>query len=384
MLHIATSVVFKGFQGGKVLKIILLVGNMIYVKILFMISDLTNKKRLLEVDFVKSFAIIFMMLVHIFEMFAVHPLQTGTLNYIIRLFGAPFVAPMFMVSMGIGIVYSKDCTPRKLFKRGIMIFSIGYLLQFVRDFLPLNLLGMMYSDPSYSHEGLLLLLSLDILIFAGLYFMFFSFYQKSNLKKYWLIIFWAIFASLNSLLSGINYENLWMKLLSGYLWGSWSNTWFPFFSWYIFPTLGYFLGGFIINLKEDDKDTFFQKLFIVSALLFVIACYLFKNVDFGIQSAFWLKYFQQGWQGNIVYGLFSLLWLSVNYFLVKNFSDKAKSIITYLGRNLTKIYLIHWVILGWLIIIFPTKSQNLITVIMIWLFVFSSSLFLSSKCTGEK
>lgn len=357
---------------------------MIYVKILFMISDSTTKKRLLEVDFAKSFAIIFMMLVHIFEIFAVHPLQTGILNYIIRFLGGPFVAPIFMISMGIGIVYSKDCTPHKLFKRGLMIFFIGYLLQFVRDFLPLSLLGLMHSDPSYTHEGLIFFLSLDILIFAGLYFMFFSLYQKSNLKKYWLIIFWAVFATLNSLLSGIHYELLWMNVISGYIWSSWSNTWFPFFSWYIFPTLGYFLGGFLINLKEDNKDAFFQKLLATSAFLLLITCYLFRNVDFGIQSAFWLKYFQHGWQGNIAYGLFCLLWLSISYFLVKTFSDKVKSIITYLGKNLTTIYLIHWVILGWLIIIFPTKSQDLITVIMIWLFVFSSSVLLSKKIERGK
>lgn len=336
-----------------------------------------NTKRLIELDFIKAVAIILMILVHTFEEFGSYSLQSGSLNYIVRLLGGPFVAPSFMFAMGIGLLYSKKTDPKQLFTRGIFLFSIGYLLQLTRE-IPRFILGFSQNNPGLIKEGLLYTIGLDIMIFAGLFFMFFALYKKLKLKDYWLIIFYIIFTALNHLLANVHFSNIWLNFLSGHFWGSWENTWFPFFSWYIYPIAGYFIGG-LIKKDIDNKDLFFKKLLLCSFTALIVFGYLFKNVDFGIQSSFYSSYFQQRLEGNLFYLSLTLTWFSLGYFIIDYLPQKLKELITIWSIHLNKRYIIHWIILALLLFIFPPHSQGLYTILGMYLFVLISSDYLSQK-----
>lgn len=43
-----------------------------------------------------------------------------------KVFGGPFAAPVFMVALGIGLVYTKHATASHFAKRGIELLIIGF------------------------------------------------------------------------------------------------------------------------------------------------------------------------------------------------------------------------------------------------------------------
>ncbi|MDD3436781.1 MAG: heparan-alpha-glucosaminide N-acetyltransferase domain-containing protein [Candidatus Gastranaerophilales bacterium] len=336
----------------------------------------STKSRLVELDFIKAVAIFFMILVHCFETFTLPDLQTGNLNYTIRLLGGPFVAPIFMFSMGIGLVYSSKSIPQQLFKRGILLIIFGYLLQFFRDS-SYCIVGFFKHEPSLVQKGILYILGVDIMIFAGLFFIFFVVFKLLKMKSYWLITLYIIFAVLNHFLADIHFAKLWQNIFAGYFWGSWENTWFPFFSWYIYPVCGYFTGNLIKN--NENKNLFYKKMAFYSSVCLIIFYFLFQNVDFGIQSSYYENYFHQGYEGNLVYLSLILLWFSVSYFIVKCLPQSIKNIVIIWSTNLNKRYIIQWLIIGLFILIFTPLSQHFFVVVWIFFVILILSDYLSRK-----
>ena len=66
-----------------------------------------NLGRQLELDVARGLAIVFMVLIHSFELFMEHPFPNTASTHIIRFLGSPLAAPVFMLLLGVGIVYSK-------------------------------------------------------------------------------------------------------------------------------------------------------------------------------------------------------------------------------------------------------------------------------------
>lgn len=94
-----------------------------------------NPGRQAELDIAKVFAILFMVLIHVYETMA----TCGTAKYwgttahdVIAFMGGPLAAPMFMFAMGVGMVYTRHGNPKEFASRGIGLLLTGYALNFFR------------------------------------------------------------------------------------------------------------------------------------------------------------------------------------------------------------------------------------------------------------
>lgn len=102
-----------------------------------------DKGRQIEIDIAKFFAILFMILNHClmvsesFEKSISIPID----KVIGHLLGCPFSTPVFMFSMGMGIIYSRNSNPRKMVKRGIKLILLGILVNVGEFLLPHYLSG---------------------------------------------------------------------------------------------------------------------------------------------------------------------------------------------------------------------------------------------------
>lgn len=313
-----------------------------------------NRGRQIELDIAKGLAILFMLLVHSFEEFTAWPLQQNVPTYIIEFLGSPPGAPVFMFAMGVGIAYSRKCHAKDLAKRGICLLLGAYILSFFRDFLPHYVLYLKTGATDYLHEALSLLLAADILQFAGLAFLFFGLAVKLNFKAWHYAGAAAIFAGINILVRGISPDSQALKVILGLFWGTDPYAWFPLFNWSAYPICGFLFGQLLIRCT--DKRRFYRlALWASLVVMMLFGTYAFvNNVDFGALDGFYQDpYYHHDLIGNIVLVAFVVFWTSLLYFLSNYMPEFVKRTFSRWSKNITVIYCVHWLIIGWSLTIMP-------------------------------
>ena len=100
-------------------------------------KDRVNTGRQPELDVAKVAAILYMVVIHVYE-------EMSVVNYWVRpdslfrtvleFLGGPLAAPVFMFAMGVGMVYTRHRSPRAFALRGLrLLYCFGEYLQTVRD-----------------------------------------------------------------------------------------------------------------------------------------------------------------------------------------------------------------------------------------------------------
>ena len=87
-----------------------------------------NCSRQSELDLLKAYPILFMVIIHVYENLSVgrvDPAPHTWLEHILQFLAGPATAPAFMFALGVGIVYSRKNTPKVLLKRGLILFGGG-------------------------------------------------------------------------------------------------------------------------------------------------------------------------------------------------------------------------------------------------------------------
>ena len=320
-----------------------------------MVSNLSDIKintgRQSEVDMVKFLAIPFMICIHFYEQFgsfdhAVKAPDTFFRNAM-EFAGGPLAAPVFMFSMGIGMIYTHHDSPHDHIKRGCKLLFIGYLLNFFRQTLP-QLIGLaMGIDSGIDIIGGLL--CVDILPFAGMAFLTVGIMRKWKLSAIQICEIAFLMQAV-----GIWSTRLYMKAgviqnLLGLLipTGKWTS--FPLTLWLVYPALGMIFGEVLINCS--DKNKMYRKLMICSAVFFAAFTAGLLYIGYDIRNIYALC-------GDSYYhhSIIATLWitpviisaLGACYFIsVKADNTKVGSFIRYCSVNLNTVYIIQWLIIAY-------------------------------------
>ena len=279
-------------------------------------KEKVNMGRQRELDVAKGLAIIFMLLVHVYEVYGREVEGTG-FSKVVEFLGSPPAAPVFMFLLGVGIVYSRKITSKVLLSRGVKLIVLGYVLNFVRDFIPYMILGKGENNPEYITEAWASLFGIDILPFAGLALIFFSIVKKFEIKDRFLIVLWSIFASLGLLLKGVSFDSEVLNSIFGLIWGTDEYSWFPFLNWIFYTILGYLFAKLLIRCK--DKNEFYKNILLITGPLCAALwiCTYVNKIDFGAFDLYQTNYYQHDIIGNMIMGIFVLLWISIIYFITR-------------------------------------------------------------------
>ena len=300
-----------------------------------------------------------MILCHVF--YVIKYTTTPTLNatYIahnlVRLLGAQF----FMFSMGLGLAYTKNNSAKCCLKRGVILLFTGYLLNFLREILPWMIFG---SYPMFSnimaHNKLLMLLSGDILQFAGLAFLFFAFVKHLKLSNFTILITTLILTAIgafctNEITVNLTVDNFYFSFIGLFIpiknFTANDYVCFCFCNWIIYPVAGWLFGKVI--RKCNNLDKFYLYLFCLSFPMFLLAWAAFdaagKNIWLILMNP--LAYHQQNPVILAVYMNIIAIAVSVAYVL-SNYFVKFKfwNIIKHLSSELPTLYIVSWVIIGWM------------------------------------
>lgn len=346
----------------------------------FITAEPVNTGRQFSLDLARGLAVLFMILVHVQEMFALPQVAESWAGALVEFLGGPPAAPVFMFLLGTGIVYSRRATELLLLKRGVLVLLAGYLLNFLRGTVPLFVQGTIEQDGDYLAEAGTSLCEIDILQFAGLALIVFALLRAC--RRGWMALlgdtpravvadaatvaaFSAACALLNMFIGRIPVDGLALQALTGLLWGSSEHSYFPFLTWICYPAAGYLFGLFLIRCPRPGM--FYGLLLLVSAA----ALLQFALTDIPAillpQSGDDYDYYHHNAVLNVAYTLFVLCWLALLHFAAR--LPLAFTTLRRWSANVAEIYFIHWVLLGWLGVVLDYENRGYVACLLIFLLV---------------
>lgn len=352
--------------------------------------------RQLELDVVRGLSVFLMVGSHVFNQFT--PLAQddapggGFFDGVSRLVGAfPGGAQCFMMVMGMVILFSTTASHRSLIKRGFMLVVAGFVLEFLR-ILP-GLINMMvtgelvsfYPEYSYATNGQLVILTLfwqDILVFAGMSLVFIGLMGALKISDSGVVLVTVAMMVANCFLAGMDTGNDALNIFLGYFWGTtvfdgfMTTSRFPMFSWIVYPVFGYLMGKLMV--RATDKDEFYKKLGLWCLLLsipFFAIGLLTGMFDSGFTG---IDYYHQTILVQIWCTLLSFDWIVFIYLIVKRTPKGCLRIFERWSRNVTYIYVLHFVILAVAIQLMP-RSFGIIGCCVIFLLLMAVVDLLSER-----
>lgn len=314
-------------------------------------ESLTNKGRQFEVDVIKFLAIPFMVCIHFYEQFGAYNFK-GTLpdslfRNAMEFIGGPLAAPVFMFSMGIGMIYTRKSTPKDFMRRGLRLLITGYCLNFVRQTLP-QLIGLaMGIDSGIDIIGGLL--CVDILPFAGMTFICTGLMRKLKLSSVHICLTAFLLQAI-----GIHFVKIHMtpgviQNLLGLLipTGGWTS--FPLTLWLVYPALGMVFGEHLMKCK--DKDKAYKRILLYSSVFFAALTSALLYAGYDVRMIYALyedSYYHQNLLSTLWITPVILFALTAGYFLFRKAEKNLiGKFITYCSINLNTIYIIQWLIIAY-------------------------------------
>ena len=300
-----------------------------------------NTGHQLEIDYLKSFIVFLMTMSHVYSYFCV-----GYLGAIVYFSSALTGGGGNMIMMGISMKYSRHQDIKDFISRGIVLLTMGQCLNLARDGLP-NLIAWWITGEKIFTTRVLLFLQTDILIFAGIAFLFFSLLKKIKLSDKVILVIGIIMNNSAFLLYKIMKfpDNFLInKFLGFFIFTPDTESIFPFFSYFIYVAFGNWLGG--IYLKISNKDKFYNLILTFCLPITVIYYYFRCMYDFPILPKFLTMelYSLNPGPDAIANCISNITILAICYKINKMIGGKPPKFITYSGKNFTQFYIIAYVI----------------------------------------
>lgn len=311
----------------------------------------TNTSRQYDLDLLKALAIVCMIICHCVITFGYY--HSGYENDFWYWFGETVlgqylaVAHAFMFAMGVGFIYTEK-KPVKLVKRGVKIFILGYVLNFLRYGAAALIYDLIMGE--FAPDTLEALFCPDIFQFAGLAMILTGAFKKLRHNTISIFLIGIVMSAAGSFLVLMDTGNYIVNLLLGQLITTTPDTsCFALLNWYVFVAAGMLFGEMIRRM--NDLDGFYKKLFILSGLLsaiYITLTFLFGTF-FLTRQGFYYGISTLDGAGVVCIDLFLL---SIFHFLLEKFgSAKFKRCIE-MSKNVTPIYIIQWCIIGFVDFIF--------------------------------
>lgn len=356
-----------------------------------------NNLRVAAFDHVRGLAVIFMIISHVALMFGSGEAAVTPVGRFMNDFcGTAPAAPVFMLLMGIFMIFPSEKGGGQLFCRGLKLFGLGLLLNVIRMVIPFFLLSIFVPEEfermctmlqvSRAEVYWRIFYNVDILGFAGVACMIIA-VLSLILKKGWQ---WV----LSGIVTIIAAPYLWGRgedlgvffYLLQPLWGRQfvegvpTDTAFPAFPWLIFPIFGLIIGRF---LKDGRKEAQLAALLVrISLLTGAVGALLVWKYGMGQFGDYYRMYAG----GTFLVLTFAALWTALFIWLSR--FERLRAIFDHLvfwSRHITLIYFVQWFIFGFsvLLLYFRRVDNPLIlialTPLSLWLTWLLTRLCLASS-----
>jgi uncharacterized membrane protein len=338
-----------------------------------------SNERIQAFDLARGIAIVAMVIIHTVVFLGNPELMKTIPGYIINSIVCIFAAPVFTFIMGVMIVFSSKSSLRTMFIRGLVLLCIGYLLNFLRGTLPIAFGEWAGLIDFQDERPWAYMLEQDILQFAGIAFIVIAVVKRMVRWNIGLVITGGIIIIAAPLLYQIHIDEGVAGFVVSLLFGGNQYNFFPVVPWIAFPLVGIWYGELL--KKTKDKFEFVKISLITGAFLLVLGVSLSYYFDRSIFQQWYNGKFRQGQLPPLVSLLFigfQFVWIPVCYFITKKIrNSRVLNILYKWSSNVTRFYVIQWVIIGWACIFLPWLNWTEVLFAIALLFVITDRVMIS-------
>ena len=361
-------------------------------------------KRIFELDLARIIIVLTLPFIHIMEFWGdmygyadmISLNATSILNTICEIL-CIFVAPTFMVCMGINMSFTRKSTYKDFIRRGFILLAVELLLNIIRYEIP-GLISLAVATSSEAKELVASSMRLgsinsDILALAGLAFIVFGLFKKFNFKPRTILIISTILYFIDLIINetimpslAVNMNFDLSNLLGNFIYID-ENSTFPIMEWLMFISTGYCLGVKIKVQDEDARKTMFKKILIIT--VFVFAFCLSKAIMYEVNP---IESLNKAGLARSMTPLCligeisaSLLFLSLIYTIYNllhlKSNDKFNNWAAMFSNNITYFYCVQWTIVGWgmmfgIALLLGSKALSMLGVLVCYVVICIISYYL--------
>lgn len=324
-------------------------------------GEKVNLGRQPEVDLAKVLAILTMVYIHLFEHmpFAEGMYEAYSPFYLFMEFcGGPLSAPLFMSAMGIGLAFTRHRDPASLARRGLRLLAQGYVLNALRRGIPLLIAYDLTQDSAVLLDVAESLLMVDVLQLAGMAFLFFALLLRLKAGQGAILLASVAMGAIATFAGPIAPDSLAVSGVAGLFLYQNHFTFFPLFSWAIYPAVGFCFGNLLQRVQ--NKARFYGRLLAGSAAAFALLSLLYSLLGVDLRTFFAEEaYYAQGlfitpWILSICGIVYGLLYFASRP--VARAQGLAR-LVQAISAGVNDVYVCQWIIIGWFAVFAAGRMQ---------------------------
>jgi len=302
-------------------------------------KEKVNAGRQSELDLLKALCVVGMIFTHVFLDLGNNAMPSAVDDYLTEFFGAA----TFMISMGIGMCYTRRQSPAVYLARGFALLTIGQFLNILRNALP-NLIAWWITGKQFFIANALLILQSDILTFAGLAFLLMALFKMCRLKP-GVILGISVLMNVAALVMWHTVpspENYLVSQMAAFFVITDAEAYFPLLCYFIFVAFGYFVGGYYPRIR--DKKALANRVMLVcfplAAVYYVVR--FTQDLSWLPKLGTDLQYNMKPTPDAIATCLFTLGFLALLARIMLAAGGRLPRVIAHFAENINSYYCIHY------------------------------------------
>lgn len=256
----------------------------------------TNTGRQREIDLVKGFEIIMIIVIHAFQTIAImNPEARGSYVYkYIFMFFMPTAACLYLFVMGFGSVYSRKNSPGQLAIGGVKLLfyqglsNVCYTFVLMVSYKLRILLGGEVPGTERVYKILIEnnLTFVNIFFIAGMGYLVLAILKKIKLPTWGYIVGALTVALITPSAAGLKSDNKALGWILDMTFGGMEKTSFPFFPFLSFVFLGYVFARLMRRIREEDKGEFYKLAGLGGSIVILIWLAIIIPKHYGVNEFF--------------------------------------------------------------------------------------------------
>ena len=317
-----------------------------------------NTGRQPEVDLGKAVMLFLLPFIHVtILMTPDDALDHGMPYFFDTIAGGPFAAPMFIMAMGIGVVYSSKSSAKEYLIKGIGIFVSGFIVNFFAEGIPRLIAYNVTGDEAYSAEIIYRVFGDNVLQFSGIAIIFTSLLIYLKVSETVVISIAAVLSLFSNLFYETDLGSDVANIIGGHFVGTQNAQGlvisdFPFTNWFIVFIAGYIFARRLI--QTTDKTELYKKIFMVTAPVSVVYLVLGIHYRIGMFGPGQDCYYHARTHEILMMICFNLAMLSIYYFISLKLPKAVQNIAYIFSKNILQYYCVHLTLVSVVCIVFAS------------------------------